>query len=125
MLSRSQRVRHLVNTCQFNLIMPNINSSRTRWKCQDCRDYDLCDGCKTAGQYNHPTHHSFRSIAPPAPPAPTPTTNNRAPHCRSRFRNRRSMRMHGLATCDFCDSLINGTRHKCKDCPGNISIYHF
>ncbi|KAJ2959011.1 hypothetical protein NQZ79_g5478 [Umbelopsis isabellina] len=86
----------------------------TRWKCQDCRDYDLCDGCKTAGQYNHPTHHSFRSMAPPAP---TPSINNRAPHCRSRFRHRRGMRMHGSATCDFCDSLISGTRHKCKDCP--------
>ncbi|KAM3586007.1 hypothetical protein VKS41_002538 [Umbelopsis sp. WA50703] len=88
----------------------------TRWKCQDCRDYDLCDGCKTAGQYNHPTHHSFRSMAPPTVPT-APNNNLRAPHCRSRFRHRRGMRMHGLATCDFCDSLITGTRHKCKDCP--------
>jgi next-to-BRCA1 protein 1 len=22
-----------------------------------------------------------------------------------------------IASCDFCDSVINGTRYKCKDCP--------
>jgi hypothetical protein len=56
-------------------------------------------------------------MAPPTVPT-APNNNLRAPHCRSRFRHRRGMRMHGLATCDFCDSLITGTRHKCKDCPG-------
>ncbi|KAH8550697.1 hypothetical protein BGW37DRAFT_498061 [Umbelopsis sp. PMI_123] len=95
----------------------------TRWKCQDCPDYDLCDGCKTAGQHDHPSHHrllAVRHILSRSPHSHHHSHHHRHSQNRSRgyYRNQMPMPQHmSLASCDFCDSLISGTRYKCKECP--------
>jgi len=75
-----------------------------RWKCKNCRDYDLCQQCKsnppTVGF--HPATHEFQSIPYPLHNH-VPTTT-------------KDVNMHS-AICDFCESVILGTRHKCINCP--------
>src|SRR5439155_25931503 len=73
-----------------------------RWKCKNCRDYDLCQQCKSnpPSVGFHPATHEFQSI-------PYPLHNVRTP---------KNVNMHS-AICDFCESVILGTRHKCINCP--------
>ncbi|GLB35809.1 hypothetical protein LshimejAT787_0300970 [Lyophyllum shimeji] len=94
-----------------------------RHKCLDCPDYDLCTPCITSGssERHNPRHQFFElaeptrivvhtvnqddgpapldpaSFAPAAPLADLPAVHN--------------------ATCDLCDSLIQGDRYKCTVCP--------
>ncbi|CAG8525508.1 3650_t:CDS:10 [Paraglomus brasilianum] len=73
-----------------------------RWKCKNCRDYDLCQQCKSnpPSVGFHPATHEFQSI-------PYPLHN---------VRTTQSVNMHS-AICDFCESVVLGTRHKCINCP--------
>lgn len=54
----------------------------------------------------------------------TPSNNHRR---HSHYRSRGPFRPHlrnmtvQSASCDFCDSMITGTRYKCKDCPGTYT----
>ncbi|CAG8585045.1 5344_t:CDS:10 [Paraglomus occultum] len=74
-----------------------------RWKCKNCRDYDLCQQCKSnpPSVGFHPATHEFQSI-------PYPLHNKK--------RTTKNVNMHS-AICDFCESVILGTRHKCINCP--------
>ncbi|CAO3663465.1 unnamed protein product [Umbelopsis ramanniana] len=91
----------------------------TRWKCQDCRDFDLCDGCKTAGQHNHPSYHRFSAMQSSSPAAfnSRPQSHRHSQNRPRGFHRNRMPHPIPIASCDFCDSVINGTRYKCKDCP--------
>uniref|UniRef100_A0A1D1YF52 Next to BRCA1 gene 1 protein n=1 Tax=Anthurium amnicola TaxID=1678845 RepID=A0A1D1YF52_9ARAE len=73
-----------------------------RWKCTSCPNYDLCQVCKSKSPsvHRHPNSHAFR-------PIPYPRTSNHAPY---------SENLHS-ATCDYCESVIFGIRHKCINCP--------
>jgi hypothetical protein len=74
-----------------------------RWKCTSCPDYDLCQACKSKSPsvHRHPNSHAFR-------PIPYPHSTNRAPSVSSNLHS---------AICDYCESVIFGTRHKCINCP--------
>ncbi|RHZ77387.1 hypothetical protein Glove_180g23 [Diversispora epigaea] len=74
-----------------------------RWKCITCPNYDLCQVCKTNKPNVH--HHEFRPI-----PYPINSNNN------SRSGARGVKNLHS-ATCDYCESVIFGIRHKCINCP--------
>ncbi|CAG8549603.1 16490_t:CDS:10 [Acaulospora morrowiae] len=71
----------------------------TRWKCAKCPNYDLCQACKPKSPQIH--RHPFRQL-------PFPIN----PH--NHFSN--SLTQHS-ATCDYCESVIVGIRHKCINCP--------
>ncbi|CAG8645191.1 18702_t:CDS:10, partial [Acaulospora morrowiae] len=73
----------------------------TRWKCATCPNYDLCQACKPKSPQIH--RHPFR-------PIPFPINPNHHHH----FSN--SLTQHS-ATCDYCESVIVGIRHKCINCP--------
>ncbi|KAF8078982.1 hypothetical protein FPV67DRAFT_1404995 [Lyophyllum atratum] len=94
-----------------------------RHKCLDCPDYDLCTACMLSGSSEHhnPRHQFFELAEPtrivvhtvnvddehasldPAPFAPAPAASDL------------SILHH--ATCDLCDSIIQGSRYKCTICP--------
>ncbi|KAF5385350.1 hypothetical protein D9615_001201 [Tricholomella constricta] len=94
-----------------------------RHKCLDCADYDLCTSCLSSGlSQPHNPRHKFLDLAEPtrivvhtvneaevrpsrdsasfAPALPTP-----------------DIPVWHHATCDLCDSVIQGLRYKCVVCP--------
>lgn len=74
-----------------------------RYKCLDCLDYDLCQGCMVDRSTSHPIHE-FHKI----------TTPGRViVHTVGEPRERKT---HN-ASCDMCDSRIRGDRYKCTNCP--------
>nr|CAG8461547.1 4286_t:CDS:10 [Entrophospora candida] len=76
-----------------------------RWKCLTCSNYDLCQDCKSKQPtiHNHANSHEFK---------PIPYPQN---YCSSNSK-RITASLHS-AVCDFCESQIYGTRHKCINCP--------
>ncbi|KAF9545890.1 hypothetical protein EC957_010394 [Mortierella hygrophila] len=79
-----------------------------RWKCQDCDNFDLCQGCHGLAGLRHP-HHTFKPIE---------KQEDDAGNSSSRPTNNRSHAdiLH-LASCDVCLNPIVGVRHKCFQCP--------
>ncbi|KAF9152481.1 hypothetical protein BG015_005205 [Linnemannia schmuckeri] len=79
-----------------------------RWKCQDCDNFDLCQGCHGLAGLRHP-RHTFKPIE---------KHGDGDDHSFSRSTNNRSHAdiLH-LASCDICLNAIVGVRHKCFQCP--------
>ncbi|KAF9967501.1 hypothetical protein BGZ70_009340 [Mortierella alpina] len=82
----------------------------TRWKCQDCDNFDLCNACHCLANTRHP-NHTFRAIVTPDSNA---ARSSHAPLCIRRCA-REAVRHR--ASCDVCLSPIAGVRHKCFQCP--------
>ncbi|KAB8342880.1 hypothetical protein FH972_022477 [Carpinus fangiana] len=74
--------------------------------CQDCEDYDLCVQCTKEAKHGHHPGHRFEPISADAQLS-TPVMALCAP----------GRGEYHWATCDGCDSRIQGVRHKCLDCP--------
>ncbi|KAG8833401.1 hypothetical protein FRC17_010727 [Serendipita sp. 399] len=106
-----------------------------RYKCNECRDYDICYRCATkhdAAVIHSAAHdHTFRTIHPPPlaatiKKAKTPCRSNTVPSGRrcnratsSQMSARRSPSpvRHRTVHCDGCGMFpIVGVRHKCLDC---------
>ncbi|KAF8948629.1 hypothetical protein BGZ47_003563 [Haplosporangium gracile] len=79
-----------------------------RWKCQDCDNFDLCQGCHGLTDLRHPRHTL----------KPIEKHEDGDDHSSSRSTNNRSHAdiLH-LASCDICLNAIVGVRHKCFQCP--------
>ncbi|KAG0052533.1 hypothetical protein BGZ83_002463 [Gryganskiella cystojenkinii] len=87
-----------------------LNTIRgTRWKCQECDNYDLCKDCHRSAGLRHP-HHTFRPYA-----TPMDYESQSKPSFSSTLGS--SEEPYHLASCDLCRSPIIGTRHKCFQCP--------
>ncbi|KAF9126716.1 hypothetical protein BGW39_006433 [Mortierella sp. 14UC] len=104
----SSRVNETVHTNVYCDIC--LNTIRgIRWKCQDCDNFDLCQGCHGLAGLRHP-RHTFRAIEKPEEDTShsslLPSNNNR---------NQADV-LH-LASCDVCLNPIVGVRHKCFQCP--------
>jgi len=87
-----------------------------RYKCNNCRDYDLCQNC--INTTNHDRSHSFAFIKgtnyKPIPKAAT--TSNSAPQVGG-VAGGVTGEIHDAITCDGCDqSPIIGKRYKCNVC---------
>ncbi|KAG0321768.1 hypothetical protein BGZ99_003702 [Dissophora globulifera] len=88
-----------------------LNTIRgTRWKCQECDNYDLCQNCHGLAHHRHP-QHPFTPIKKHVQlvdrPIPGSFTSVRRPPPQAAHR----------ASCDLCSNVIIGTRHKCFQCP--------
>ncbi|CAG8647782.1 24334_t:CDS:10 [Dentiscutata erythropus] len=79
-----------------------------RLKCDDCPNYDLCQTCKNKSPSIH-ANHTFI-------PIPYPVKNRHRPPRVSANIGKVGSNYHS-ATCDYCESVIIGIRHKCINCP--------
>ncbi|KAF9173470.1 hypothetical protein BGX21_000804 [Mortierella sp. AD011] len=78
-----------------------------RWKCQDCDNYDLCQGCHALAGLRHP-HHTFKPFekySKKTEEIPDVSANVTQPSLRHN------------AVCDICLTSIVGVRYKCFQCP--------
>ncbi|KAF9287969.1 hypothetical protein BGZ68_000991 [Mortierella alpina] len=82
----------------------------TRWKCQDCDNFDLCHACRCLVNTPHP-NHTFRAIVNPDEDSERPSH----PSLCIRLRAHEAVRHR--ASCDVCLTPIVGVRHKCFQCP--------
>ncbi|KAF9015670.1 hypothetical protein BDQ17DRAFT_1418717 [Cyathus striatus] len=98
----------------------NATIQGVRHKCLECADYDLCSACISSGSAeSHNPFHEFFEIAEPSrtivhtvfegdqtsaniPGGLQPSVCEPANH---------------PATCNLCDSRIQGDRYKCLECP--------
>ncbi|GAA6009360.1 hypothetical protein JCM11491_004291 [Sporobolomyces phaffii] len=106
--------------------------SGSRFKCQGCSNYDLCEFCIDFRTQFHPSAHVFYEIARPGS-APVPSTRGavevemratpRAPSAATVTSTvtppppAPTRPVVHNATCDGCQSTITGTRKKCVECP--------
>ncbi|KAG5729098.1 hypothetical protein E4T56_gene3154 [Termitomyces sp. T112] len=107
-----------------NLIIEGV-----RHKCLDCPDYDLCTPCIAHGAHErHNIRHQLLDITEPG--RVVARTVNQSENHEDRALYRRSSLtpnqppsppvVHPVvhhATCDLCDSTIEGHRYKCAVCP--------
>lgn len=77
--------RAICDNCSVKIPFPG-----SRFKCNTCPDFDLCEKCKTLGNVH--TEHTFAEIKDPRSP------------------------VHP-AFCDGCNNIIVGDRFKCNTCP--------
>lgn len=105
----------------------------TRWQCEICPNYDLCESCH--GKTNiHPASHGFQPIQPPQPllsaaTPPPPQPQSAAPPAHFDWVIGRDIpidqvdpneppAVHATVYCDGCGENIVGERSKCVDCDG-------
>ncbi|POS83924.1 hypothetical protein EPUL_004119, partial [Erysiphe pulchra] len=74
--------------------------------CTTCPDYDLCISCHVGLNHGHHPKHAFEPVIKGR------KLDKIAQNLLAPGRN-----VEHDATCDGCDKLINGIRHKCLDCP--------
>ncbi|KAK3842038.1 MAG: hypothetical protein J3R72DRAFT_400851 [Linnemannia gamsii] len=82
-----------------------------RWKCQDCDNFDLCQGCHGLAGLRHP-RHTFKAIE-----KHEEDTSHACLRPSNSNRNRNQADILHLASCDICLNAIVGVRHKCFQCP--------
>ncbi|EJD04203.1 uncharacterized protein FOMMEDRAFT_167441 [Fomitiporia mediterranea MF3/22] len=122
----TERVLHDGITCDYC----GYDLRGTRFKCHNCPDYDLCEDCVTLrdamswhqavfAQQDDGPLHSFLEITKPGDVASTPRErdHNVLELIELNIPPLSSRPVHSGISCDFCGSIVVGTRHKCLDCP--------
>ncbi|GBE77445.1 hypothetical protein SCP_0103200 [Sparassis crispa] len=98
-----QEMRHVGITCDACHKSAFLG---VRFKCLDCKDYDLCSACMSSpdARGRHSVQHAFFPIDTPC---------NFGPYARARAERHP---IHPGMVCDACDEDISGVRFKCLDC---------
>ncbi|KAG6837315.1 hypothetical protein H0H93_011410 [Arthromyces matolae] len=91
-----------------------------RHKCLDCPDYDLCTPCSLSGALeSHNPQHQFLDITEPGRVIVHTVTAHQDRETRTQPQPDSPLVVHN-ASCDLCDSMIEGRRYsfkKCAVCP--------
>ncbi|KAF7798519.1 hypothetical protein EIP86_009740 [Pleurotus ostreatoroseus] len=85
-----------------------------RHKCTVCDDFDFCSTCiaDPDARFTHDLTHSFMPI-----PKPGDLENLMAARTAINANEPPPPVVHDNISCDNCQDLVIGTRHKCLDCP--------
>ncbi|KAI6248224.1 hypothetical protein HI914_03692 [Erysiphe necator] len=74
--------------------------------CTTCTDYDLCISCHVNLNHGHHPKHAFE-----------PVIKDQKLNATAQILLAPGRNVEHSATCDGCDKVIYGIRHKCLDCP--------